>query len=175
MPRRVIDQGVSRWAWAVTLADPSAPSTVELEAAVDLSCLAVTGSSEVRADASDTVSEKAICETANADTPTASNYIGNLVLFRQWDDLTGDWDATDPRVVFPRAGIFGFVVIRDGFATDEDWENGQLVQVYKFVTDNPQFSGGSGEGNQKLTVPLLKQGVMHLDAVVGGVASSSSA
>lgn len=168
MPRRVIDQGVSRWAWAVDLADPAAPTSTELEEAVDLSCLAVTGSSEVRADASDTVSEKAICETANADTPTAANYIGNLVLFRMWDDETDDWDATDPRVVFPTSGIHGFVVIRDGLPTEDDWDAGQLVQVYKFVTDNPQFSGGSGEGNQKLTVPLLKQGVMHLDAVVDG-------
>src|SRR5690606_22822743 len=129
------------------------------------SCLMVT-SYEVRADTSDIVSEKAVCESANSDTPTAQNYIGNLVLFRQWDEDTGEWDTYDPLEIFPTGRIPGYFVRRTGKPYDEPFEDGDIVEVYKFVTDEPQHAGGTDQGYVKVTVPLHKQGVMELAAVV---------
>ena len=171
MARRV-DLGVTKLAWVDDIANPRFPEATELNGGVDLSCVMVT-SYEVRADTSDTVSEKAVCETANSDTPTAQNYIGNLVLFREWDEDAGDWDAaTDPVAVFPTGRIPGFFVRRTGKPHDADFADDDVVEVYKFVTDEPQHAGGTDQGYVKVTVPLHKQGVMHLDAVVGGSESS---
>ena len=167
MAKRV-DLGVTRLTWVTDITDPAAPTAAELTAGVDLSCVMVT-SYEVRADTSDTVSEKAVCETANADTPTAKNYMGNLVLFRDWDDTTppGDWDAsTDPIATFPSGGIQGFFVRRTGLPYDTAYAADDVVEVYKFITDEPQHSGGTDQGMVKVTVPLHKQGVMELAAVV---------
>jgi hypothetical protein len=122
---------------------------------------------EVRADTSDTVSEKAVCERFNSDTPTAGNYIGNLVMFRQWDETAEEWDADlDPTKVFPVAGALGYFARREGPAYETDWAADQEIETYKFATDNAQTAGGTDQGYQKATVPLHKPGVMHLDAGV---------
>lgn len=166
MAIRVVDLGKTKLAWVPDIADPSAPTVAELDAGVDLTCL-MTTAYEVRADTSDTVSEKAVCERFNSDTPTAGNYMGNLVLFRQWDDTAGEWDATeDPTKLFPTAGALGFFVRREGLDWEDAWAADQEIETYKFATDNPQTAGGTDQGYQKATVPLHKQGVMHLDAVV---------
>mgnify|MGYP007075791481 CR=1 FL=1 len=167
---RHVDLGVTRLTWVTDIADPTAPTTTELEGGVDLSCIMAT-SYEVRADTSDTVSEKAVCDTANSDTPTAKNYIGNLVLFRQWDGDTDEWDSSiDPVATFPSGRIPGFFVRRTGLPYDTAYTEGDVVEVYKFITDEPQHAGGTDQGMVKVTVPLHKQGVMELDAVVATAA-----
>jgi hypothetical protein len=173
MAVRRVDLGVTRLTWVTDLTAPATPDPAELNAGEDLSCLMVT-SYEVRADTSDTVSEKAVCETANSDTPTAQNYMGNLVLFRQWNEADAGppiveegWDAdTDPVAIFPSGRIPGYFVRRTGLPYDTAYTAGDVVEIYKFVTDEPQHAGGTDQGYIKVTVPLHKQGVMNLAAVV---------
>lgn len=163
-----VDLGITKLTWVTALVDPAAPTVAELTGGKDLSCV-MASSYEVRADTSDTVSEKAVCETANADTPTAQNYMGNFVLFRDWDATTppGDWDDTDdPIVIFPTGRIQGFFVRRTGLPYDTAYAASQKVEVYKFITDEPQHAGGTDQGMVKVTIPVHKQGVMHLNAVV---------
>lgn len=168
MARRVVDLGKTKLTWVDDLADPENPTVDELNGGVDLTELMSTNY-EVRADTSDTVSEKAVSETFNSDTPTAGNYMGNLILFRQWDDEEEEWDASlDPTEIFPTAGALGYFVRREGIDWDTAYADGQNVETYKFATDNPQTAGGTDQGYQKATVPLHKQGVMHLDATVVG-------
>jgi hypothetical protein len=167
----MVDNGVTKLTWIPGvdgLADPSAPTVAELTAvdAVDLSCVMVS-SYEVRADASDTTNERAVCETANVVAPTVQNYMGNLVLFRDFDADTGDPETTDPLNYF-EFGTTGWFVRRLGQPYTAAYAAADQIEVYKFMSDTPQIQGGTGEGYLKVTVPLLQQGVFDIKAVVAG-------
>lgn len=166
MPR-MVDNGVTRLTWIAGetgIGDPSAPTVAELTAGVDLTCVMVS-TYEVRADASDTTNERAVCETANNVAPTVQNYMGNLPLFRQIDDTTGAPEAEDALNVFEFKEI-GWFVRRLGKAYDAAYVATDVVEVYKFMVDTPQPGGGTGEGYLKATIPLLQQGTFDLKAVV---------
>src|SRR5690606_16773173 len=137
---RLVDQGVTRLTWVPGedgIADIAAPTTTELGLGIDLTCLMVT-TYEVRADASDTTNERAVCETANVVTPTVQNYTGNLELFRDWDSDAGDWDANDVLEQFKYKDV-GWFVRRVGLPHSDAFEAGQQVEVYKFMVDTPQL------------------------------------
>lgn len=173
MPR-IVDIGVTKLTWVpgdTGIADPDAPTTAELTAAgaLDLSCLMVT-TYEVRADGSDTTNERAVCEDANVVAPTVRNYMGNMVLFRQF--LNGEPESDDVIENFTDDGEFGWFVRRLGRSYDVAYANGQTIEVYKFLSDVPQIQGGTGEGFLKATVPLLQQGTFRTRTVVGGESSS---
>lgn len=173
MPRQV-DIGITRLTWIpgdTGIADPDAPTTTELGAvgALDLSCL-MTTTYEVRADGSDTTNERAVCEESNVVVPTVRNYMGNFVLFRKF--LAGEPEADDVIEHFTDSGVLGWFVRRNGFAYDAAFEDGQIVEVYKFLSDVPQLQGGTGEGYLKATVPMLQQGTFRTRTVIGGESSS---
>lgn len=166
MPR-MVDQGKTKLYWVAgdaAITNVSAPTVAQLNAGVDITCLTVS-TYEVRADASDTTNERAVCETANVVAPTIQNYMGNLVLFRQFDDTTGVPEADDTLNTF-EFGEVGWFVRRLGKSHDTAWAANDQVEVYKFMVDNPQIQGGTGEGYLKATVPLLQQGTFDLKAVV---------
>lgn len=168
---RKVDQGVTKLSWVPGvdgIADVSAPTLLELNdsAVWDLTCFMVT-TYEVRADASDTTNERAVCDVANVVTPTIQNYMGNLILFRDYNDDTNVFTVDDvlTRMAYQSIGWF---VRRLGLSKDTAYADGQQVEVYKFMVDNPQMQGGTGEGYLKATVPLLQQGVFDLAAIIGG-------
>ena len=51
------------------------------------------------------------------------------------------------------------MVRRVGKASTEPAAAAEVVEAYLFLTDNPQVSGGTGDGYLKATIPLLQQGV----------------
>lgn len=168
MPR-MVDQGKTKLVWVAGdtgIANPAAPTTAELEAgtAVDITCLVV-ATYEVRADGSETTNERAVCETANVVAPTIQNYMGNLPLFRQFDGTTGAPETDDALNLF-EFGEVGWLVRRTGMPYTTAWTVGDQVEVYKFMADTPQVTGGAGEGYLKATVPLLQQGTFNLKAIV---------
>lgn len=166
MPR-MVDQGVTKLFWVpgnAGIANAAAPTTTELNLGVDLTCIMVS-TYEVRADASDTTNERAVCETANVVAPTIQNYMGNLALFRQLDATTGVPETDDPINTF-EYGALGWFVRRLGKPYTTAWTAADQVEVYKFMSDTPQIQGGTGEGYLKATVPLLQQGTFDLKAVV---------
>lgn len=167
MPQKVVDLGRTRLVWVATPPqDPSNPTVQELEDGVDLTCLMVT-SYEVRADTSDTVNEKAVCDRNNVVTVTAGNFMGSFVLFRQWDDAAEAWDVDiDPSHLFPEAGLLGHFYRREGPEYEVPWTADQEIEGFRFMTDNPQFAGGTDQGYQKATVPLHQQGWMDQSATV---------
>lgn len=174
MPKKV-DIGVTRLAWvpgADGIADYQAPTTVELDAGRDLSCMMVT-TYEVRFDGSDTTNERAVCETSNVVTPTIGNYMGNMILFRDWDEsdpMNPDWSADDVLEWLDYLAM-GTFVRRIGFTYDTAWADGQKIELYKFIADNAQTNAGTGDGFLKATVPLLPQGEATTRAVIGGEGS----
>lgn len=168
---RKVDQGVTKLLWVpgVTgIADRSAPSQAELtaEGVVDLTCLMVT-TYEVRADGADTTNERAVCDVANVVTPTVANYMGNLVLFRDWDNTEHEFTMNDALALFT-LGHVGWFARRLGRPRETAVADGQPWETYLFMSDNPQVQGGTGEGFLKATVPLFQQGAFDLRAIVGG-------
>lgn len=164
MPR-IVDLGVTKYVWVegdTGIADVAAPSAAAINAGKDISEFVVTTTS-VGPTASDTVSEKAVTDTANAVVPTVGNYEGNLVLFR---DFTAGVPTVDVDLLETFAdGAVGFLVKRVGKSAAETVAAGDVLGVYKFRPDNPQPSGGEGDGYLKLTVPLLQQGLFKVNAV----------
>jgi hypothetical protein len=151
----MVDTGITKLAWVVTISNPSAPTAAELTAGIDLSCLMTTAYS-VGFDASDTISEQAVCETANTVTPTLEKYQGNLVLFSSF--TAGALDSGDSKNAFANAYEVGYFVRRIGLPYSTAFAAAQKVEVYKFMADRVQRAGGTAQGYTKITVPLLPQG-----------------
>ena len=157
MPR-IVDLNITTYWWVEesAITDPDAISAATLTAAANISEYVV-GSTRIGATASDTVSEKGITDITNVVVPTVGNYEGTLVAFR--DYTTGAPTADDVlTTVAAQSGVVGWIVRRVGKASDEAAAAGDVVEAYKFMTDNPQTSGGTGEGFLKATIPLLQQG-----------------
>jgi hypothetical protein len=162
-----VDQGVTRLTWVPGvdgITTITAPTLAQLATGRDLTCLMVS-TYEVRMDASDTTSERAVCEEANVDAPTMKNYMGRFELFREWDDTLLAWETDDVLQWLDYKDV-GYFVRRLGFSKDTAYAAGQQVEVYKFMADEAQVSGGSGTGYLKATVPMLKQGSATTRAVV---------
>jgi hypothetical protein len=164
---RFVDQGKTKIYWVpgdTGITNVAAPTVAQLNAGVDITCLLLS-TYEVMADASDTTNERAVCETANVVAPTIQNYKGNLILFRQYDDITGVPESDDTLAIFV-FGAVGWFVRRIGKPYTTAWATGDKVDVYKFMIDTPQIAGGTGEGYLKGTVPLLQQGTFNINATV---------
>jgi hypothetical protein len=171
---RKVDLGVTKLLWVpgeAGIADKSAPQLAELNAAgvLDLTCLMVT-TYEVRADTSDTTNERAVCETANVVTPTIQNYMGDLVLFRDFDDETQEFTMDDALATFVW-GHLGWFVRRLALPHATALADGQQIETYKFMSDTPQVQGGTGQGYLKATIPLHQQGNFDVRAIIGGAES----
>ena len=163
---RIVDLNVTRYDWipgVAGLTTPSGPKVTELTAGTvkPLSSYVVT-TTNVNATGSDTVNERAITDNANVVVPTIGNYEGNLVLFRDYS--AGAPTANDPLTIFTGSGVVGWIVRRVGLPASTAFAVGQKVDVFLFMSDNPQISGGAAEGYLKLTVPLLQQGLFYLNA-----------
>lgn len=165
MPR-IVDLNVTKYVWVpgdTGIADVNAPSAAAITGGTDISQYVVSTTS-VGPTASDTVNERSITDTANVVVPTIGNYEGTLVLFR---DFASGVATEDDLLETFQAGTVGWLVRRVGKASTAAVASADVVEVYKFLTDNPQVSGGTGEGYLKLTVPLLQQGQFNVAATVG--------
>lgn len=164
---RTIDLNVTTYWWIAGdagIADPDAISAAVLTAGKNISTF-VHASTSIKPASSDTVQDKGITDTANIDTPIIGNYEGTLVLFR--DMAAGVPSANDPLTTIGKAaGIVGWIVRREGLASTAAAASGQFVDVFKFATDTPQKSGGTGGGMLKVTIPLLQQGVMRVETTL---------
>jgi len=163
MPRTA-DLGLTTYWWVpgvAGIANPDAPSAAVLTTLLNISAYVVTSTS-VNPTSSDTISEKGIGDTANSSVPTIGNYEGTLVLFR--DMASGVPSANDPLTTIGSvSGVVGWVVRRVGFATTAAAAATQKVDLFLFMTDTPQKSGGAGDGYLKATIPLLAQGSFRME------------
>lgn len=163
MPR-IVDLGVTRYDWVPLvggLTTPSAPKVTELTA-VGVKAISpfVVTTTKIAVESSDTVSEKGITDTSNAVVPTIGNYSGALNLFR--DFTTGaPTTSVDLLETFGVSGVVGWLVRRLGLPATTAYAVGQKVDVFLFMTDNPDQTGGQADGYLKLMVPLLQQGTFH--------------
>jgi hypothetical protein len=166
MPRTV-DLGTTTYWWVpgvAGIANPAAPTAAALTTTLNISNYVVTTTS-VNPTASDTVTEKGITDVSNAVVPTVGNYEGTLVLFR--DLAAGVPSANDPlTTIGATSGIFGWLVRRVGFASTVAATAAQKVDLFLFMTDSPQLTGGQDDGYLKVTIPLLQQGTFKLQVAL---------
>ena len=97
MPRSLADGHTKFTILTTKPANPAAPTVTELEAGIDASCRILQSDFSWSAADSDTVDEKALCVTGNAQSLGASNWEGSITPFRYFDP-TGKADATEDAV-----------------------------------------------------------------------------
>lgn len=159
------------------VADIENPTVTELESGVDITCAIVEGY-ELGMTASDTRdSQRSICDTGNITEFGAANYAGNLTFLRE-----GDATATENESAYLRAAEFfndkdiRFDLVRRGGVADEldsiksqtdPFVAGDVVEIYGFVTDHPQYrTGQNANSDATFTIPLGQQSRYNTRATV---------
>jgi len=162
---RTIDLGITRVAWVTTIAAP--PNTVtatEVNAGVDLTPFLLTDYSLGMGGAK-SVNEMGIGDLADINVPTIATYTGSLHMFRSLL-ASGVPGTDDPGLTFTTVGQIGYLVRRIGPLRTVTFTIGDKVEVYKFAADAPAYTGGTGSGFVKMTVPLFNLGVFSLSTTL---------
>lgn len=157
--------------------DINNPTAEELNSAVDITCALVEGYT-LGMTASDTrESRRSVCDTGNVANRGAANYEGSLEFFRE-----GDPEATENESAYLRAAkLFSDAdivvdIVRRGGVPDapesakpqsEPFVEGDVVEIYGFVTDYPQTrTGQNANADATFTVPLFQQSRFNTRATV---------
>lgn len=146
------------------IVDPDAVTAAELGAGINISAAIVTGYTLGATD-SDTDDSKTIVDEGNVATPTFGNYEGNLSFFR---DGIGDTPTvfTTAFNLFKDGRVEGYLVSRQGYKADAAVAAGQLISVFRFISDFQQDIEGDGGAPIQFTVPFRPQGVMAINKPV---------
>jgi hypothetical protein len=141
----------------------------EINNGLQASCRAVAADTRFSPTDSDTLTDNAVCEPANAQALGASNFEGRLGLYRYPDETDPGTYSEQYDEVFQalkEKGTEAVVVIRDlGLNWDAEFEEGQEIQVYRGTTDWPQ-APQDRTGYQKRVIPFPISDA-RVNAVVG--------
>ena len=154
MPKTLAD---ARTRLAILLTAPTSMHAIPLAsvtAGIDASCRILKSDYRLSATASDTVGDTELCAEGNAVTFGASNYEGSVTPFWYLDE-DGKSDTSDDVVyqALKEKGTELWFVEREGPRYDEPWAVGDVVEVYRVITDNPQ-KPSDRSGYIKRVVPL---------------------
>lgn len=132
-------------------ADPYKPTLEELEDGIDASCRVAAGDYNVTPAASETISEKELCVEGNATAFGPSNATIEFSPFRYFGDDHAAAPTEDNEIgdaVFQATKVKGtrlWIYQRETSKTStEPWEEGDEVDGYEFLTDNPQHLERTG-------------------------------
>lgn len=159
---KLVDLGVRRVYWIVTVANPAAITLAEIAAGVELSKSLL--DYKFGPTASKTVDEKDITALFDSQTPTIGTYEGSLRIFRKLLN-TGLAGTDDLKATFT-GRPHGYLVERVGPPATQALATNDKVNVGEFIADNPQPDPISDSGYLKMTVPLLSQGYYYPDVTV---------
>lgn len=157
MPTSLADGRTKVAILSVKPADPYAPTVAELEAGIDASCRILSSDYNVGATDSETVDEKPLCVEGNAIALGASNANIEFTPFRYFDE-TGKAEATDGDeigdAVFQATKTKGtrlWLYQREtSKKSTEAWAEGDEVDGFEFLTDNPQQMDRTGYIKRKI-------------------------
>lgn len=158
MPRMISDK---RERWVLLLdapADPLAVTAAEVNAGLRMECDLLAEGSRLSPTASDTINERAICESTNAQAPTNGNAEGSLSVFRDMDPDTG-LPVVDGDEVFQalkRKGTPAHILTSKGPLHTEEFAASHPYSLFRVLTDEPQDPSDRG-GYLKQVVPLFVQ------------------
>jgi hypothetical protein len=167
MPKTLADARMKVTALTELPADPEAPTTTELTAGNDIQCNVLKSDFRLSATASDTVDDSELCADSNAVVYGASNYEGSMSPFRYYDE-NGDVDPVEDFAwdLVKTKGTHLYLAVREGKRHDEPWAEGDEVEVWHCLTDEPQRPTDL-TGYIKKVVPLGPQRV-YKGAVAAG-------
>ena len=139
-------------------ADPLAPTLAELNAGIDASCRLNAADFNVGPTDSETIDEKELCVEGNATALGPSNATIEFTPFRYFNLDTGKAEESSGDeigdAVFQatkRKGSRLWMVIREtSKKSTEEWAAGDEVDVYEFITDNPQNVDRTGYVKRKI-------------------------
>lgn len=158
MPKSLADGKIKLTLLTTEPADPSAPTATELNAGTDIECNILKSDFRLSATASDTVADAELCSDGNAVVFGASNYEGNMTVFRYFDE-TGAVDVAAD-VAFEAArekGTHLYLAMRENGRDHEvEWTASEEGEYWHVITDEPQQPSDRG-GYIKRTIPLGPQ------------------
>lgn len=152
------------WIPFAGITNPNAPTVAQITAGTNISAAIVTGYTLGATD-SDTDDSKTITDEGNVSTPTFGNYEGSLSFFR---DGIGDTPTifTTAYNLFKAGRVEGWLVSRHGYKSTVAPAAGQIVSVFRFISDLPQDIEGDGGAPIQVTVPFRPQGQMAVNVAV---------
>lgn len=144
--------------------DPDAPSAAVLTAARNISCAIVSGYTLNPTDP-DTDGTTTICQSANVETPTFSNYEANITFLREAVGEDEDNTSAYYRAFefFKHPDAAGYLVRRVGYRESVAAAAGQEVSSFYVSSDYAQDVVPDDGGPIQFTVPFLPQGKMALN------------
>lgn len=158
MPKSLADGHTKVALLSVKPVDPKAPTLAELEAGIDASCRINSADYNVTFAASETVEEKELCVEGNASAFGPSNATIEFTPFRYFSDMgeaepslegeIGDAVFQATKEKGTRLWIFQRETSKKA---TEDWEAGDEVEGFEFLTDNPQQVDRTGYIKKKIT------------------------
>lgn len=161
MPKMMSPNTTIWWVPLAGIANPAAPTIAEINAGTNLSAAVVTGFT-IGATDQDTDDSKSIIDDANVQTPTFDNYEANVTFFRS--DLVAVTAAYNTAFnLFKVDRVEGYLVVRHGKVYSAVAATGDVVSLYRVISDAPQDIEGDGGAPVQFTVPFLPQGVMTLN------------
>ena len=158
MPKSLADGHTKVAILSAKPADPMHPTVAELTAGIDASCRINSADYNVTATASETVEEKELCIEGNAVAFGPSNATIEFTPFRYFDG-TGKAEETVEEgeigdAVFQATKYKGtrlWIYQRETSKLSTDaWEEGDEVDGFEFITDNPQQVDRTGYVKKKI-------------------------
>jgi hypothetical protein len=156
------------WALPNAFADYKVPTAAEINASLDISDAISWNDFDFNLEASNQIDDPAITAIGKVIDRGYTNFGGSLSLYypRNFDDATSTYSLAYDALDAPRT--LGYIVMRiDGERTNPLAANGQLVHVFKVMTDGYAESI-TGEEAFRYTVTMLPQGDFAVRTVVGG-------
>lgn len=177
MSARLVDSDITKLVAVLGgVGNVNSPTITELNAAVaagDITCATVAGYT-LGMTGSDTIDGKSVCDKGNVTNFASANYAGELTFF-----LESEEDETAATSAYIRAaeffttrGIQFDLVRRIGKSHEEPFEVGDLVEVFGFVTDYPQYTSGADGNNYATFMQPLGQQSRFSDGKVAVVAAT---
>jgi len=161
------------------IADINAPTAEQLEfnletpeegAAYNITCAITQSDFTAQFTSRDTNNDKSLCDDSNVETPIYKNYEVSLTAFRD-EDTPDDKPESVYNVfyeLFRTPLQNGYIVTRVGKQNDEEFVDGDHVQIFLVRSGDPQNVHNEGEPI-KMTVEFLPQGQSSNGyAIVGG-------
>ncbi len=137
--------------------DINAPTAEELNAGTNISCAISQNDFTLAFSERDTNDEKSLCDDSNVQTPVYKNYEGSLTAFRDADIENNESVYNQFYELFRTPLQNGYLVSRVGYPADEEYEDGQDVQIFFFQSGDPVNVHNNGEP-VKMTVNFFPQG-----------------
>lgn len=166
---KMLNTANRKLAWVTTIANPNAPTVVELTAGKDITCLITRADYAFGITGNEQITDPAMCDDIESGVPGNATVEAamNFFRFKESADDTA-WST------FTGAGIYGYLVERVGQIDegdrqeDEPFATGDEVQVLYAITNDPQVQSPATAGFEKFRQVFSPQRHYPRAVVVAG-------